>query len=268
MAYAQQFPDEVARVVSISGCARSHPYSVAMRHCQRQVLMTDPNWNKGFYYGSIPPHRGMKLAREIATITYRSGPEWEQRFGVERADPNLKPAFCPDLLIENYLDHAGDKWCLEFDPNSFIYLSKAMDLFDMGANNRQRALRSRAQAEKLQSDPFAVNSEDLEYKPTDICSLEGIQPKRTKRELSSDEAAEDLSQGLKALQNVECLIIGVESDLLFPAWQQREVYTHLLKNGTQVEHMELTEEESFYGHDTFLLKVDQIGGRIHEFLNK
>lgn len=97
LAYTTQFPDAVDRVVSISGCARSHPYSIAMRHTQRQVLMADPNWKRGFYYDSVPPHVGMKLAREIATITYRSGPEWEMRFGRDRADPNKSPALCPDF---------------------------------------------------------------------------------------------------------------------------------------------------------------------------
>ncbi|PVH79062.1 hypothetical protein DL98DRAFT_560892 [Cadophora sp. DSE1049] len=69
------FPQKVGRITSISGCARSHPYSITMRHTQRQVLMIDPKWNRGFYYDSLPPHAGIKLAREIATVTYRSGPE-------------------------------------------------------------------------------------------------------------------------------------------------------------------------------------------------
>ncbi|RPB25036.1 hypothetical protein L211DRAFT_836900 [Terfezia boudieri ATCC MYA-4762] len=51
----------------------------------------------------------MKLAREIATITYRSGPDWAQRLGRQRADENKAPALCPDFLIETYLDHAGEK---------------------------------------------------------------------------------------------------------------------------------------------------------------
>ncbi|KAK5988605.1 Serine O-succinyltransferase [Cladobotryum mycophilum] len=51
------FPHRVSRVATISGCARSHPYSIAMRHTQRQVLMMDPNWNRGFYYGKVPPTR-------------------------------------------------------------------------------------------------------------------------------------------------------------------------------------------------------------------
>ncbi|EGC47251.1 homoserine O-acetyltransferase [Histoplasma capsulatum var. duboisii H88] len=56
------FPHRVRRIVSISGCARSHPYSIAMRHTQRQVLMMDPRWARGFYYDAVPPHAGMKLA--------------------------------------------------------------------------------------------------------------------------------------------------------------------------------------------------------------
>lgn len=80
--------------------------------------MADPNWNNGSYYEGSPPHTGMKLARQIATITYRSGPEWDQRFGrnvrklgsgeeaqLEATGQKRKPALCPDFLIETYLDH-------------------------------------------------------------------------------------------------------------------------------------------------------------------
>lgn len=65
------FPERVGRIATTSGCARSHPSSIAVRHTQRQVLMMDPNWNRGFYYDKVPPHNGMKMAREIATSTLR-----------------------------------------------------------------------------------------------------------------------------------------------------------------------------------------------------
>ena len=148
LAYAWEFPDEVNKIISISGCARSHPYSIALRHTQRQVLMSDPNWNRGFYYEKVPPHIGMKLAREIATVTYRSGPEWEYRFGRNRADDSKPAALCPDFLVETYLDHAGEKFCLEYDANSLLYVLKAMDLFDLSQTNRERALKQREIAEE------------------------------------------------------------------------------------------------------------------------
>lgn len=273
LAYAHEFTNEVSKIVSISGCARSHPYSIAMRHCQRQVLMTDPNWNKGHYYGQLPPHTGMKLAREIATITYRSGPEWEQRFGVERADPNSKPAFCPDFLIESYLDHAGEKWCLEFDPNSFLYISKAMDLFDLGELNRLKAMKSRNQIEDIYYGQ-EINEDKLEYKQNSKCNFdEPIQTKKSRR-LSADESKQDLLNGLSKFSHKDVLVVGVESDILFPAWQQTEIAS-LLKEGSilnggtgsNIKHIELSASDSFYGHDTFLLALDHIGEPVRKFLD-
>lgn len=111
MAYLS--PERVGRVASISATGRSGLGGVGMRYAQRSVLMADPNWNRGFYYDGVPPHNGMKLARQIATITYRSGPEWEERFGrrmlsEKEQDENGNvdiPRLSPDFLIETYLDH-------------------------------------------------------------------------------------------------------------------------------------------------------------------
>ena len=94
----------------------------------------------------MTPHRAHPSHRvppEIATITYRSGPEWDLRFGrklrqlpdgtAQRPDRARTPALCPDFLIETYLDHQGEEFCLKYDANSLIYISKAMDLFDLTA---------------------------------------------------------------------------------------------------------------------------------------
>ena len=269
------YPERVGRVASISGCARSHPYSIAMRHTQRQVLMMDPNWRRGFYYeNGIPPHAGMKLAREIATVTYRSGPEWEQRFGRRRADPAKPPALCPDFLIETYLDHAGEKFCLEYDANSLLYVSKAMDLFDLGRENQDRgATRRKENRTRLTADPSSVGS-------STACSL--TLPHEPYQEQPSDEAqppltepvphngpapAADLVAGLAPLRNHPPLVMGVASDILFPAWQQREIAETLRAAGnTRVRHVELSEEVSMFGHDTFLLDLEHIGSNLKAFL--
>ncbi|KAF7552433.1 hypothetical protein G7046_g7411 [Stylonectria norvegica] len=267
------FPSRVGRIVSISGCARSHPYSIAMRHTQRQVLMMDPNWNRGFYYGKVPPHAGMKLAREIATVTYRSGPEWEQRFGRRRADPRKPPALCPDFLIETYLDHAGEKWCLNYDPNSLLYVSKAMDLFDLGRENQlETAQRRSEREEQLQSGISSPTADSacsltLPTKPyeeqpgSEIDTSEPTIP-------GSSRPPEDLIHGLSPLREIPTLVMGVASDILFPAWQQREVAEAIrLAGNRNVTHMELSEEMSLFGHDTFLLDLKHIGGNLRMFLD-
>ncbi|KAK4561649.1 Serine O-succinyltransferase [Recurvomyces mirabilis] len=269
-------PDRVPRIVSISGCARSHPYSIAMRHTQRQVLMSDPNWaqTRGNYYSALPPHQGMKLARQIATVTYRSGPEWEKRFGRRRADGSRPPALCPDFLIETYLDHAGEKWCLEYDANSLLYVSKAMDLFDLGKEMQDSTtMRRRDNAGKLQG----ASSQQL---PADVCSLalpdEPYEEKESSADImdgktpgSSDigSTSEDLVKGMAALRDTPALVLGVASDILFPAFQQREIADTLRRVGNRrVTHVELGEDRSLFGHDTFLLDLEGVGGEIKKFL--
>ena len=267
------FPERVGRIASISGCARSHPYSIAMRHTQRQVLMMDPKWNRGFYYDSIPPHAGMKLAREIATVTYRSGPEWEQRFGRRRADPSKQPALCPDFLIETYLDHAGEKFCLEYDPNSLLYVSKAMDLFDLGASNQSATASRRAaqlarlnegQAEEIEAASCTLTLPDSPYEeqPESGGSTDLSAPVQ-----QSSEPPQDLIVGLKGLRDHPALVLGVASDILFPAWQQREIAETLRRAGNnRVTHVELGEDVSLFGHDSFLLDLEHIGGNLKQFL--
>ncbi len=201
-------PERVARVVSISACSRAHPQSIALRYVQRRALMADPAWAGGRYYGKSFPREGMKLAREIGTITYRSGPEWEERFGRARAEAGT-PHLGPDFEVESYLDHQGEKFCDQYDPNSYLVVSKAMDLFDLG---------------------------------------EGM---------PSHEA------GVARIQ-APSLVIGVVSDILFPSWQQRELASLLAGAGTHVVHVEL---DAAYGHDTFLIEVDRVGGAIREHLS-
>jgi homoserine O-acetyltransferase len=273
LAAGVQFPSRVGRIVSISGCARSHPYSIAMRHTQRQVLMMDPNWNRGFYYGKVPPHAGMKLAREIATVTYRSGPEWEQRFGRRRADSSKPPALCPDFLIETYLDHAGEKWCLNYDPNSLLYVSKAMDLFDLGIEHQQATLARRQDREKKlasgETTPLASDaacSLTLPNKPYE--EQPGAHPDPSDANIvPGSRPPEDLIHGLAPLRDTPTLVMGVASDILFPAWQQREVAEAVRLGGNRnVTHVELSEEMSMFGHDTFLLDLKYIGNNLRMFL--
>ncbi|KAM0208956.1 hypothetical protein ACHAQI_006652 [Fusarium lateritium] len=273
LAAGVQSPSRVGRIVSISGCARSHPYSIAMRHTQRQVLMMDPNWNRGFYYGKVPPHAGMKLAREIATVTYRSGPEWEQRFGRRRADSSKPPALCPDFLIETYLDHAGEKWCLNYDPNSLLYVSKAMDLFDLGIEHQQATRARRQDREKQlasgETTPLASDaacSLTLPNKPYE--EQPGAHPDPSDANVvPGSRPPEDLIHGLAPLRDTPTLVMGVASDILFPAWQQREVAEAVrLAGNRNVTHVELSEEMSMFGHDTFLLDLKYIGNNLRMFL--
>ncbi|KAJ2931718.1 hypothetical protein H1R20_g5507, partial [Candolleomyces eurysporus] len=251
------FPSRVGKIVSISGTARSSPSAVAMRFAQRSVLMADPNWNNGFYYDGVPPHTGMKLARQIATITYRSGPEWDLRFGRQlRPAPQSTdagngvrtPALCPDFLIETYLDHQGEQFCLKYDANSLLYVSKAMDLFDMTAP----ALK------ELRLSPSYPTAD---FHPDPV--VESVLPHKTSHSKSHPPPVNppphlnDLAEGLKPLSQIPTLVLGVQSDILFTVEQQREVADALRMGGN--ENVSYYELGGVWGHDTFLIDLLNVG---------
>ncbi|PWA00180.1 hypothetical protein BB558_003762 [Smittium angustum] len=258
LAAAVIFPERVGKLVSISACAISHPYSVSLRFAQRQVLMTDPNFNRGNYYDSVPPHVGMKLARVISTVSYRSGPEWEMRFGRSRLSPDSDPALCPDFLVETYLDHKGEKFCLEYDANSLLYISKAADMFDV-SESMTKKLSSKLNIAQRKIMAMESNSDNSVI---DVCGFPNpaeLKSKNNKNNETKIQIEEDLIAGVKNVM-MPTLVLGVQSDILFPSEQQKEIATILRKAGNQsVTYYEL---DSLYGHDTFLLDLVNVGAAI------
>ena len=133
LAFEILFPGHSDGLVVISSGPRSLPFATALRSLQREMIRRDPNWQKGDYDADTMPLVGMRLARKLGMITYRSAEEWRTRFGRERASEECEPddPFCLDFEIEVYLDHHANKFTGQFDPNCYLYLSRASDLFDV-----------------------------------------------------------------------------------------------------------------------------------------
>jgi len=132
LAYCVQHPGATRCFVSISSCARSLPFAIAVRSLQRELIRSDPQWLHGDYDRSAPPIRGQRLARKLGMMTYRSAEEWEQRFGRERATDARDPGeqFKIDFAVESYLENRAQQFSGGFDANCYLYLSRASDLFD------------------------------------------------------------------------------------------------------------------------------------------
>ena len=129
--YAAQFPDAAECMIMISASGRPGPQSISYRYVQRQVVLHDPYYADGYYYDKPEkPHRSMAVARQIGNITYRSREEFNERFGRSRTGRGY--SFGPDFQVESYLHHMGNKLAGHFDANSFLYLTKAMDLYSLG----------------------------------------------------------------------------------------------------------------------------------------
>lgn len=211
LAYCALFPNATRSVVSISGAARSLPFSIALRSLQREIIRRDPQWQEGNYDADSIPVSGMRLARKLGMITYRSAKEWQQRFGRERANVERKPGdpFGIDFEVEAYLENHAAKFTGQYDPNCYLYVSRAMDLFDLADHGGT------------------------------------------------------VADALKRFTVERALIMGVETDLLFPIDQQQELADGLKADGREVRFARLP---SLQGHDSFLVDMDRFRPVIGDFL--
>ena len=133
LAFCVRHPDAVRSFISVSSAARALPFSIAVRSLQREMIRSDPKWKKGDYDVGDPPIAGQRLARKLGMITYRSAEEWVQRFGRERSTSHarIEDQFVAEFAVESYLENHAQKFTGAFDPNCYLYLSHASDLFDL-----------------------------------------------------------------------------------------------------------------------------------------
>src|SRR4029078_6785303 len=101
-----------------------------------EVIMADPDWNGGEYYGKQPPGRGLAVARMVGHITYMSDESMREKFGRRfRGKDNFGFDFEVDFEVESYLRYRGSQFVSRFDANSYLFITKAMDYFDLTAGN-------------------------------------------------------------------------------------------------------------------------------------
>ncbi|MCW8925008.1 MAG: homoserine O-acetyltransferase [Xanthomonadales bacterium] len=210
LSYLQQFPEGARHHLSISGSPNAAAFSIAIRSLQRELIVSDPTWNNGNYDDKNWPVKGMRMARKLGMLSYRSWQEWRTRFGRREQDYFPTELFGMNYEVESYLEAAARRFVRSFDPCSYLYLSRAMDWFDV-------------------ADGYA-----------------------------------DLKAALAGIQLKSACVLGVETDILFPAYQQKEIADALLANGIETSFANL---ESLMGHDAFLVDYDHFNPHITAYFN-
>ncbi len=213
LGYMLLHPGSVRAHISISTAPQAQPFAIAIRSLQREAIRLDPNWNEGRYDDTHYPEHGMQIARKLGVITYRSAIEWGGRFGRIRLDPEHREddPFGFEFQVESYLEGHARRFARSYDPNSYLYLSRASDWFDMA-----------------------------EYGVGDVLA------------------------GLRRIRVERALVIGVDTDILFPLLQQQQIADGLTASGAAVEFVAL---DSPQGHDAFLVDTERFGAAIARFLD-
>ena len=131
--WTMDYPQKIQNVIHIAGALKHSAQNIAFHEVGRQAIMNDPNWNKGGYNkNNIIPERGLAVARMIAHITYLSDDAMHRKFGRKLQSRDIISfGFDADFQIESYLRHQGRSFVERFDANSYLYLTRAMDYFDL-----------------------------------------------------------------------------------------------------------------------------------------
>lgn len=132
--WAITYPDAIDSVIAIATTSRLSPQSIAFDWVGREAIMSDPKWLKGDYEEAVPED-GLATARMLAHITYLSDESMHQKFGrnLQESD-KYSFNFRRDFAVESYLEYQGQRFVERFDANSYLYITRAMDYFDVSAN--------------------------------------------------------------------------------------------------------------------------------------
>lgn len=134
--WAASYPERVFSALPIATAARHSAQNIAFHEVGRQAVMADPEWCGGHYLAEgVTPHRGLAVARMAAHITYMSDQALHRKFGRRLQNREMPTfGFDADFQVESYLRHQGESFVQRFDPNSYLYVTRAMDYFDLAAD--------------------------------------------------------------------------------------------------------------------------------------
>lgn len=135
--WAVTFPERVFSAMPVACATRHSAQNIAFHEVGRQAVMADPEWRGGRYFiEGTSPHRGLSVARMAAHITYMSDSSLHRKFGRRLQDREMPTfSFDADFEVESYLRHQGSTFVERFDANSYLYLTRAMDYFDLAADH-------------------------------------------------------------------------------------------------------------------------------------
>jgi homoserine O-acetyltransferase/O-succinyltransferase len=206
--WVASYPERVRSAIPIATALKNSPQQIAFNEVVRQSIMADPTWRDGNYYEYGQPEKGLAIARMLGHITFMSDQSMEEKFSRRLKTGNYNFKFGADFEVESYLRYRGDSFVKRFDANSYLYVTKALDYFDVSGGRL-----------------VAVNG----------------------------------------CERLRFLVISFKSDWLYPPYQSQEIVKELKRRACDVTYCEIA---STYGHDAFLVEVNEQTALIRPFLDK
>lgn len=261
MQWSVDYPERLKRCVVIASTPKLSAQNIAFNEVARQSILSDPDFKDGRYLqAGTYPRRGLILARMVGHITYLTDDAMKAKFGRDLKSGKFMYGYDVEFQVESYLRYQGERFSENFDANTYLLMTKALDYFDPTRDYPSTSSSALGAEEPLESSIGAsvkadTNKDELEKTLADSADIEDIDT-TNEQELSALKAA---------FAHTQCqyLIVSFTTDWRFAPERSQEIVDALMATGKPVSYINV---DAPHGHDSFLFDIPRYMGAVKGFL--
>ena len=259
--WSVDYPNRLKRCVVIASTPKLSAQNIAFNEVARQSILSDPDFKEGRYLqAGTYPRRGLILARMVGHITYLTDDAMKAKFGRDLKSGKFMYGYDVEFQVESYLRYQGERFSENFDANTYLLMTKALDYFDPTRDYPSAMATDSTESAAQLKDSIATSVES---------SKQSTQPALEDTVATIDESEQNRQQELSALKaafaHTQCqyLVVSFTTDWRFAPERSQEIVDALMATGKPVSYINV---DAPHGHDSFLFDIPRYMGAVRGFL--
>ena len=254
--WSVDYPERLKRCVVIASTPKLSAQNIAFNEVARQSILSDPDFKDGRYLqAGTYPRRGLILARMVGHITYLTDDAMKAKFGRDLKSGKFMYGYDVEFQVESYLRYQGERFSENFDANTYLLMTKALDYFDPTRDYPAAAELETSLAAAVKADSTEYELEETVNSSADIATADNVNVANAK-ELNALKAA---------FAHTQCqyLVVSFTTDWRFAPERSQEIVDALMATGKPVSYINV---DAPHGHDSFLFDIPRYMGAVKGFL--
>ena len=272
--WAVDYPNRLKRCVVIACTPKLSAQNIAFNEVARQSILSDPDFKEGRYLqAGTYPRRGLILARMVGHITYLTDDAMKAKFGRDLKSGKFMYGYDVEFQVESYLRYQGERFSENFDANTYLLMTKALDYFDPTRDYPLQDYHSQGYPTDNTTDSSISSPEPLANSIGDSVKADSTEDELTETLINStdinsieDSNYQELTALKAAFAHTKCqyLVVSFTTDWRFAPERSQEIVDALMATGKPVSYINV---DAPHGHDSFLFDIPRYMGAVKGFLN-
>lgn len=263
--WSVDYPDRLKRCVVIASTPKLSAQNIAFNEVARQSILSDPDFKDGRYLqAGTYPRRGLILARMVGHITYLTDDAMKAKFGRDLKSGKFMYGYDVEFQVESYLRYQGERFSENFDANTYLLMTKALDYFDPTRGYASDSDEPSPLPKSIQTTASTLKTADIDN--TDNAKRSDAEDNITNSDNDIKQARHQELMALKAaLAHTQCqyLVVSFTTDWRFSPERSQEIVDALMATGKPVNYINV---DAPHGHDSFLFDIPRYMGAVKGFL--